>query len=136
MYELIDYIAGTNFASTKSKIGVVTLTQQFFGVTKIILHDGVSKPAPATILNPTYLWDNFHSINSVLHGITIKRTKVPCAMTEIQFAGILGNNFANINGKVCEIEGVEYFDEKTKAYIDYKEEININNNNVKLLKVY
>jgi hypothetical protein len=57
-------------------------------------------------------------------------------MTEIQFAGILGNNFANINGKVCEIEGVEYFDEKTKAYIDYKEEININNNNVKLLKVY
>jgi len=137
LYKLIDSIAGTNYAQKKSKIGVATLTQQYFSVTKIFIHDGNKKPIVKTnILKPSYLWDNFHSINSITNGMFIKRTKVPCPMTEKQFAGLIKNNFANINGKICEIESVEFFDEQTKAFIDYKEQININNSNVKLIKVY
>ena len=137
LYKLIDTIAGTNYSSKKSKLGVITLTQQFFSVTKIIISDVNEKPLVNTeLLNPTYLWDNFHSINSITNSLFVKRTKVPCAMTESQFIGILNNNFANIDGKICEIESIEFFDEKTKAFIDYKEQININNSNVKLIKVY
>ena len=65
LFSTIDSFTGTNLSTQLSKLGYIQLSQQYFSSTKILIHDGNEKMSTNsdTLLSPTGLWDNFHSIN-------------------------------------------------------------------------
>ena len=113
------------------------LTAPFFSTTKIFMWDkarGMS--GDQSKLTPTYLWDKYHYINNPeLYQYIIKRG-VRIKITGETFVDIVNKNFATIDGKICEIIKIDYFDEKNYAVIDYKEPHNVFNKQFKLTKIY
>ena len=136
MFKVIDSTFGTNYASTKSPLGVMEVSNQYFSLSKLILIDNGGKLLPDDIMHPSYLWDKFHSINDPNLYSWIIRRKVPTAMTEDEFIKILDNNYAPINGNVCEILSIEYLPMQNKALLDYKQKVKFYKNNVIIQKIY
>lgn len=136
MFKTIDSTFGTNYASTKSPLGIMEVTSQYFALSKLILIDNSGKLFSDEKMHPSYLWDKFHSINDPNLYSWIIRRKVPTAMTEEEFIKILDNNYAPINGNVCEILSVEYLPMQNKALIDYKQKVKFYKNNVIIQKIY
>ena len=123
----------------EDKKGVVLVSQMYYSTTKILIHDGNSRPLPnsnQTLLNTSVLWDKFHYINSPNSGkVRAIRDNVKFKMDSKTFKSILTNNFIDIDGQECEILNMEYFDEKEYAIITYKEPIYINTNNIEVKKI-
>lgn len=136
MFKLIDGIAQTNIASKKNKLGVIEVTNQYFGISKLIMHDEGTKQSQSDIIDPDTLWDNFHYINnpSLYQWIIRRNAKTPMAIEE--FEALLDNNFAKINGKDAEILNMEYLPMQNTAMITYRSQENIFANNTNLLKIY
>lgn len=136
MFKTIDSTFGTNYASTKSPLGIMEVSSQYFAISKLVLIDNSGKLFTDEKISPTYLWDKFHVINDPNLYSWIIRRKVPTAMTEEEFVKILDNNYAPINGNVCEILSVEYLPMQNKALIDYKQKVKFYKNNVNIQKIY
>jgi len=136
MFKKIDSTFGTNYANTKSPLGIMEVTSQYFSVSKLILVDNSGKLFDDEKISPTYLWNKFHVINDPNLYTWIIRRKVPTAMTEEEFLKLLDNNYAPINGKVSEIISVEYLPMQNKALIDYKQNVNFYKQNVTIQKIY
>lgn len=132
----IDSNFGTNYANTKGTFGIMEVTSQFFSVSKLIFVDAGGKMSADDKLFPTYLWEKFHNVNDPNLYSWIKRSKVPCAMSEAQFLALLDNNYAKINGASCEIVNLEYLPMQNRALLDYKQKVNLFKNNVKIQKIY
>lgn len=139
LYKLIDFLSlgSTNLVAKKNKYGAIQLTAPFFSTTKIFMWDkarGMS--GDQSKLTPTYLWDKYHYINNPeLYQYIIKRG-VRIKITSSEFVDIVNKNFVTIDGKICEIMKIDYFDEKNYAVIDYKEPHNVFNKQFKLTKIY
>ena len=136
MFKTIDSTFGTNYASTKSPLGIMEVSNQYFAISKLVLIDNSGKLFTDEKISPTYLWDKFHVINDPNLYSWIIRRKVPTTMTEEEFVKILDNNYAPINGNVCEILSVEYLPMQNKALIDYKQKVKFYKNNVIIQKIY
>lgn len=138
LFSTIDSFTGTNLSTQLSKLGYIQLSQQYFSSTKILIHDGNEKMSTNsdTLLSPTGLWDNFHSINypSQYQWIIKENVKIP--MNSDVFLDLLNNNYATIDGTQCEITRLEYFDAKGFAIISYKQPNEIFKNNINILKVF
>jgi hypothetical protein len=139
MYELIDEISlgATNLVATKNKYGAIQVTSPYFSTTKIFMWDkGKGAKEDQSLLHPTTLWDKFHYINNPeIHQYIVKRA-VKIKIASEEFTKILDQNFVLIDGKLCEITKIDYFDEKNYAIIDYKEPYNVFNNEFALTKIY
>ena len=139
LYKAIDKLSlgKTGLVAKKNKYGAIQITDAFFSTTKIFMWDkafGVRENQE--VLTPTYLWDKFHYINNPeIYQYIIKRG-VKIKITSTEFVGILNKNFVLIDGKLCEITKLDYFDEKNYAVIDYKEPYNVFTNQFKLTKIY
>lgn len=139
LYKAIDKLSlgKTGLVAKKNKYGAIQITDAFFSTTKIFMWDkafGVRENQE--VLTPTYLWDKFHYINNPeIYQYIIKRG-VKIKITSAEFVGILNKNFVIIDGKLCEITKLDYFDEKNYAVIDYKEPYNVFTNQFKLTKIY
>ena len=139
LYKAIDTLSlgKTELVAKKNKYGAIQITDPFFSTTKIFMWDkafGVRENQE--VLTPTYLWDKFHYINNPeIYQYIIKRG-VKIKITSAEFVGILNKNFVLIDGKLCEITKLDYFDEKNYAVIDYKEPYNVFTNQFKLTKIY
>jgi hypothetical protein len=114
------------------------VTEPFFSVSKLIIHDGNEKISTANkhLLYATTLWDKFHYINNPLEYQNVLKDNVRVAMTPDEFIQIMDNNFAEIDGLLCEITKLEYFNEQNYAVITYKEPKNIFKNQIKLIKIF
>jgi hypothetical protein len=88
------------------------------------------------LINPTYLWNNYHSINdpSTFQWIIKENVKIP--MNSDNFLELLNNNYAIIDGLQCEITRLEYFDAKGFAIVSYKQPNENFKNNINILKVF
>jgi hypothetical protein len=136
MFKLIDSIAGTSYGTKLNKLGVIEVTNQYFGMTKLIMHDGGTKQSQSDIIDPNTLWNNFHYINNpdLYQWIIRRNAKTP--MTIEEFEVLLDNNFATINGKDAEILNMEYLPMQNTAIMTYRTQENIFANNTNLIKIY
>lgn len=139
LYKAIDKLSlgKTGLVAKKNKYGAIQITDAFFSTTKIFMWDkAFGARQNQEVLTPTYLWDKFHYINNPeIYQYIIKRG-VKIKITSAEFVGILNKNFVLIDGKLCEITKLDYFDEKNYAVIDYKEPYNVFTNQFKLTKIY
>ena len=114
---------GTNFAGQISaRQGVLQISQQFFGVTKLLLVDNNGKQVPGYItkIGASALWNNYHYIEQIQLNDFEVRNSVRCAITNLDFVNLLNNNYADVNGELVEVLRVEYLDEQAWAEITYK----------------
>jgi hypothetical protein len=112
---------GTNFASQiEARIGVLTISQQFFTVTKSLYTINGRQPSNfKDYVSAKALWDSYHYINQIdLNGWKPK-TDVRIRLREDDFVYLLNNNFAQIDGLDCEIIRMEWVDEKSLATISF-----------------
>ena len=67
------------------------------------------------------IYNDFHKINEININSYKIYSDVPVRLKSQEFVSLLDNNFAYINGILCEILSVRYIDELSKAIISYKE---------------
>jgi len=114
---------GTNYvAKIKNRIGVTQLSQQYFGVTKVLYATNGKQPAGyVDKIKASNIYEKYHNIDEInINGYKIY-TDVPIRLKSDEFVSLLNNNFAYINGVLCEILTIRYIDELSRAIISYKE---------------
>jgi len=138
LFKLVDKLAGTNYAYKKEKKGYIVITEQFFSTTKIFMWDGVEKVSQTNEykLHASNIWNNFHVINSLENNQYIIYENVKIPMTGSEFLDIYRNNYVNIEGTICKIITLQYFDKKNFAIISFKMPKNLIKNSSKLTKLY
>ncbi len=115
--------AGTNYVSKiESRIGVTQLSEQYYSVTKVLYATG-GKQASGYIdkIKASNIYNNYHKIDEInINGYKIY-SDAPVRINSEEFVSLLDNNFAYINGILCEILTIRYIDELSQAVISYKE---------------
>jgi hypothetical protein len=128
LFSLIDAVTGifgggTNFAGQiQSRVGVLQIGQQFFGVSKMLYlgSDGKQVVGYINKVSARTIYENFHSINQIQNNDFEVRKSVRCAITNLDFVNLLNNNYADVNGELVEVLRVEFLDETCYAEITYK----------------
>jgi hypothetical protein len=128
LFSLIDAVTGifgggTNFAGQiQSRVGVLQIGQQFFGVSKMLYlgSDGKQVVGYINKISARTIYENFHSINQIQNNDFEIRKSVRCAITNLDFVNLLNNNYADVNGELVEVLRVEFLDETCYAEITYK----------------
>lgn len=137
LYKLIDKLAGTKLSNKAPQLNNIQLSEQYFSITKLFISDGGTKISPQseTILDPDYLFNNYHFINNPLNKQFIIKRGVKVPMTLTEFQTILDKNYVIIDGVNSEILNLEYFERKNYAILTYRQEKQIFKN-AKLIKIY
>jgi len=128
LFTLIDAVTGifgggTNFAGQiQSRVGVLQISQQFFGVSKMLYvgSDGKQVVGYVNKISARRIYENFHAINQIQNNDFEVRKSVRCAITNLDFVNLLNNNYADVNGELVEVLRVEFLDETCYAEITYK----------------
>lgn len=131
MFVFIDFVTGifgggTNFAAKiDNRIGVLMVSQNYFTTTKMLYCvNGRQQGDYLDYISARAIWGKFHYINQIqLNDYAIKN-EARLQMTQSEFVTLLNNNFAEINGVMCEILRIEWIDEKSFAQITYRERNN------------
>ena len=117
---------GTDLSSkVDDRKGMLQISQQYFANTKILYLVGSKQPENwYDYLSAKSLWDKYHYINQItLNGWEI-RENARIRLKASEFMTILDNNYAEIDGVLCEILRVEYIDETSFALISYRKPSN------------
>jgi hypothetical protein len=101
---------------------VLIVSQQYFVNTKLLYtSNGKQLENYIDKIGASALWYNHHYLSQIqLNGYKIKEF-VKILMNDENFVNLLNNNWANINGKICELLQLEYKDMESYATISYKE---------------
>ena len=126
-----------NFAAQiQNRIGVLQISQQFYGITKLLYTVAGKQPANyAEIIQAGAIYDNYHQINEIQINDYQVTEGAPLRITDQDFVNLLDNNFAEINGQVCEILTVQYFDDVSRAEISYKCPFDYANGKVETIEI-
>lgn len=114
---------GTSYEQQISnRIGVMQISQQYFGVTKFMyLVNGKQPSNYLEFIGAAALWKKYHFINQIqLNDYKIKED-ARVRISETDFVTLLDNNYAEVDGVEIEILRLEYIDENSFAKIKYKE---------------
>jgi len=140
--EIIDGAVNTfggngNFAAQiQNRIGVLQISQQFYGITKLLYTVAGKQPANyAEIIQAGAIYDNYHQINEIQINDYQVIEGAPLRITDQDFVNLLDNNFAEINGQVCEILTVQYFDDVSRGEISYKCPFDYANGKVETIEI-
>ena len=128
---------GTNLVGQiDARKGVLKLSQQFYSTSKLLYLVNDKQPANyIDYIGAKALWEKYHYINQIqLYDYKI-RNEVRTRISYSDFVNLLNNNFADINGSICEILRIEYLDEKSFAQISYKEPFNYADGKVSTLVI-
>ena len=122
--------SGTNFAGQiNSRKDAMRVSQTYFGVTKV-LYGQLSAVKPNEIIQEqnyfdtvgaSALWNQYHYINAIQNNDYIIKQNVRIRLSPQNFVSLLNNNFAEIDGVLCEILELEWIDEKSFAQVTYKQ---------------
>lgn len=142
LFKVIDKVSsvfggGTSYESKiNDRIGVLVISSQFYGVSKLLYLVGQKQPANySDYISATALWNKFHYLSQIqLNGGTF-REQIKTLLNDEIFVNLLDNNFAEINGIVCELISVEYLDEKSYSLITYKTPDNYAVGKVQTIKI-
>lgn len=136
---------GTQYAAQiLDRVNALKISNEYFGITKSLF----VKPIPGTSnrvslkrnqydsdYSATALWNKYHYINFIANNDYIIRENARLRIHQSDFVSLLQNNYAWIDGKLCEILRLEWIDEKSDANITYKEPNDWANGKVTLLKI-
>ena len=128
---------GTNYvAKIKNRIGVTQLSQQYFGVTKVLYATNGRQPENyVDKIKASNIYKNYHNIDEInINGYKIY-SDVPIRLKSDEFVSLLDNNFAYINGVLCEILTIRYIDELSQAIISYKEQYEYASGKVEIIAI-
>jgi len=121
---------GTNFgAQIDNRKNALKISQQYFSVTKVlygqtgVISSGqlVQTEQDQELLSATGLWNNYHYINQIQENDYIVREDVRIRISSENFLSLLDNNFAFIDGVLCEVLTLEWIDDRSFAKLSYKE---------------
>jgi len=126
-FQVIDEVTGvfgggTSFAANiQNRIGVTQIGQQFYSTTKILYAVNGKQPENyVSKIRASAVYNKYHSINAIqVNGYEIY-SDVPVALRPQEFVSLLDNNYAEIDGVICEIISLRYNDEESKAFVSYK----------------
>jgi len=128
LFSVIDALTGLFGGGTNlvpkidARIGVLVISQNFFTVTKLLYTINGKQPANfSEYVSAGALWANYHYINQIIENSWKIKSEVRLRIMEEDFVTLLNNNWAEINGVVCEILKLEWIDEKSLATITYRE---------------
>ena len=132
-FEALDNLIGVlGFNSNLSSIvgdrlGVTQISSQFYSTTKVLWAQrstGKQKSDYTDYIKASEIYRKYHTINEIqINGYKIFN-EVAIRLDSSDFVNLLDNNFAFINGVLCEILSINYIDEQSKAIISYKEPYN------------
>jgi len=124
-----------NYQSTVlARVGCMVISQAYYSQTKLIYSQN-SKIAPDWIekQSAAAFYDDYHKINEIqVNGFKVVND-APVRMTANHFVSLLNNNFAQIDGIVCEILSIRFNDEKSLANITYRIPFNYANGQVEVI---
>lgn len=123
LFTVIDSICSTSYTSLiTDRLGVLIIGQQYFVNTKLLYTtNGKQLESYIDKIGASSLWSNYHYLSQIqLNGYKIKES-VKILMNDENFVNLLNNNWAVINGKICELLNLEYKDMESYATISYKE---------------
>lgn len=119
------------------------VSQSYFSVTKV-LYGKLSSVRPNEIIqeesyletiNANTIYNRYHAINQIQDNDYIIRENVRIRIQAQDFVSLLDNNYAEIDGVLCEILKLEWIDEKSFAQITYKEPNDWANGHVETLLI-
>lgn len=127
-FELVDGVInafggnGNYAAQIEGRIGVMQVSQQFFSSTKMLYTIGGKQPSNyADLISAGTIYRNYHQINEIEVNDYKVFINVPLRMNDQEFVTLLNNNYAEIDGLICEILSIQYKDEESMALISYKQ---------------
>lgn len=123
LFTVIDSICSTSYTSLiTDRLGVLIIGQQYFVNTKLLYTtNGKQLENYIDKIGASSLWSNYHYLSQIqLNGYKIKES-VKILMNDENFVNLLNNNWAVINGKICELLNLEYKNMESFATISYKE---------------
>lgn len=129
LFEVVDLLTnvlsfgnGTNFSGTVgNRIGMLQISSQFFSQTKILyLVSGKQPQNFEDFIGAKALWDNYHNINFITENAYEIRENARIRLRSSEFVNLLNNNYAEIDGEICEILRIEFVDESGFANVTYK----------------
>jgi hypothetical protein len=124
-----------NYQSTVlARVGCMVISQAYYSQTKLIYAQN-SKIAPDWIekQSAAAFYDDYHKINEIqVNGYKVLND-APVRLTANDFVNLLNNNFAQIDGIVCEILSIRFNDEKSLANITYRIPFNYANGQVEVI---
>jgi hypothetical protein len=140
--QLADSIIGLfgvdlNFTSLiTDRLGVTQISSQFFGVTKVLYAVNGRQPKNyVDKIKASNIYNLYHKINEInVNGFKVYND-APMRLNPQEFISLLDNNFAYINGALCEILTVRFTDEQSQAVISYREPFNYAEGKVEILTI-
>lgn len=114
---------GTNYEGLIDKRkGVLQISQQFYSVTKLLYTVNGRQPENyQDIIGAPAIYNNYHEINEITQNSYKIFQDVPIAISPPEFVNLLDNNYAEIEGLICEILSIQYNDEQSGGLISYKQ---------------
>jgi hypothetical protein len=140
--QLADSIIGLfgvdlNFTSLiTDRLGVTQISSQFFGVTKVLYAVNGRQPSNyVDKIKASNIYNLYHKINEInVNGYKVYND-APMRLNPQEFISLLDNNFAYINGALCEILTVRFTDEQSQAVVTYREPFNYAEGKVEILTI-
>ena len=127
MDNVINFLGGNgNYASIiEDRLRVIQVTSQFYSVTKVLWAINGRQPVDyVNYIKASAIYEKYHKINEIqINGYKVFND-IAIRLNSSDFVNLLDNNYAFINGVLCEILSINYIDEESKAIISYKEPYN------------
>ena len=87
------------------------------------------------IIRASAIYAKYHKINEIIVNDYKIITDAPLRITSQDFVNLLDNNFADIDGVICEVLTMQYIDEQSKAVISYKCPFDYANGKVEIITI-
>lgn len=127
---------GNYSATVDERVGVMAISQAYYSQTKLVY--SINRKIPSDWIEKqqaSAIYDNYHQINEIqVNGYKVVND-APVRLTANDFVTLLNNNFAQIDGILCEILSIKFNDEKSLANITYRIPFNYANGQVEIIKV-
>lgn len=141
-FQVIDAVTGlfgsgtSLVAKIQNRIGVTQISSQYYSITKLLWAVNGKQPSNyVDKIKASTIYNNYHKINEIqINGYKIFN-EAPVRINSVEFVSLLNNNFAYINGNLCEILSIQYVDNESKAIISYKEPLNYAQGKVEVLTI-
>lgn len=141
-FKVVDAITGifgggtSLVAKIQNRIGVTQISAQYYSITKLLYAVNGKQPVNyVDIIKASAIYNNFHKINEIqINGYKIFN-EAPVRINSTEFVSLLNNNFAYIEGLLCEIISIKYVDNESKAIISYKQPLNYAQGKVEILTI-
>ena len=108
-------------ATIDARNGALQVGAEYWATTKILnTIDGRQTADYLDKLKASSLWANYHSINQIQENAYTIKESSRVRLKASEFTDLLDNNFVEINGVICEILRIEWYDERAFCSITYK----------------